>query len=374
MFATFDSAAGLNGRPKTTAERACDQCKHRKVRCDMAKPCLTCGARGFDCTYSQARKKRGPAGRRISQIQRSQQAKRAAAGVDGDNDLRHTMSIPIPNDVTQTSPLTQANCTDSQRASTLSHESTAPSLEQTWSSPSGLAHSGMHDSTFDPTLLNELDPDLVLPSLPMDSPPDAYNLFAAMPEQSYAVETIDFWPRNISQETLLPWIDVYFKRLHPTIPLLSRTMVYQEMLMRRHHTDRQFGAMLLALCAFAMTQPVQIHEVASTPSRAAQARILLTESVKMRMAVDFGENPSIHMVLASFFIFACLFGSGQHNAARHRLREAVDLANALGLHLPHAYDGLDTDTREQWLRTYLVLSVTERCGKYRTVEDYPRAC
>ena len=101
--------------------------------------------------------------------------------------------------------------------------------------------------------------------------------------------------------------------------------------------------MLLALCAFAMTQPVQIHEVASTPSRAAQARILLTESVRMRMAVDFGENPSIHMVLASFFIFACLFGSGQHNAARHRLREAVDLANALGLHLPHAYDGLDTD-------------------------------
>ena len=95
-------------------------------------------------------------------------------------------------------------------------------------------------------------------------------------------------------------------------------------------------------------------------SRSAQARMLLVESIKMRTVVDFGERPSVHMVLASFFIFACLFGSGQHNAARHKLREAVDLANALGMHLPQSYNGLEAEKREQWLRTYLVLSVTER--------------
>jgi hypothetical protein len=174
------------------------------------------------------------------------------------------------------------------------------------------------------------------------------------------VESVEFWPKSISQEALLPWIDVYFKRLHPTVPVLNRTMVYQEMLLRTHHHDPQFGAMLLALCAFAMTQPVQIHEVASTPSRSVQARMLLEESIKMRMTVDFGENPSVHMILTSFFIFACLFGYGLHKAAHHRLREAVDLANSLNMHLPQAYDSLDPDTREQWLRTYLVLSVTER--------------
>ncbi|THX31778.1 hypothetical protein D6C77_01404 [Aureobasidium pullulans] len=211
----------------------------------------------------------------------------------------------------------------------------------------------------------ELDAtEFMLPSLPIDSPSsdDSFNLFAAIQghDLSPVVEAVEIWPKSISQEALLPWIDVYFRRLHPTVPVLSRTMIYQEMLLRTHHCDPQFGAMLLALCAFAMTQPVQIHEVASTPSRSVQARMLLEESLKMRMTVDFGESPTVYMILTSFFIFACLFGSGQHRAANHRLREAVDLANSLAMHLPQAYDSLDPQTRDQWLRTYLVLSVTER--------------
>lgn len=109
-----------------------------------------------------------------------------------------------------------------------------------------------------------------------------------------------------------------------------------------------------------MTQPVQIHERASMPSRSVQARMLMDECVKMRSSADFGEYPTIEMVLASFFLFACLFGSSQHKAARHRLREAVDLAHSLGLHLPTSYAGLSDTVREQWVRTYLVLSVTER--------------
>ena len=88
--------------------------------------------------------------------------------------------------------------------------------------------------------------------------------------------------------------------------------------------------------------------------------MLMEECVRMRVSADFGEYPSIDMILTSFFLFACLFGSNQHKAARLRLREAIDLAHSLGIHLPQSYDGLDAERREQWLRTYLVLSVTER--------------
>jgi len=333
----------------------------RKVRCDMANPCLTCESRSFECTYSQARKKRGPMGRRIEHLHQMQ-AK------------RQNMSTPSMTSPVQDSPLALTENLDMERFSTVgsangdtvhSNPSTLTNVNMdprlsTWSASQQHAHATQL-ATGNQSSVQAYSADFLLPSLPMDSPPDAYNLFASMPEpDTPRSQSLEFWPRSINQETLLPWIDVYFKRLHPTIPLLNRTMIYQEMLMRRHHIDRQFGAMLLALCAFAMTQPVQIHEVATAPSRSAQARMLLEESVRMRMTVDFGEDSSIHMVLASFFIFACLFGSGQHSAARHRLREAVDLADSLGLHLPHAYDGLDTDAREQWLRTYLVLSVTER--------------
>lgn len=204
--------------------------------------------------------------------------------------------------------------------------------------------------------------EFVFPSLPMDSPSSSWDTFGALLQQDLPPLTanVDIWPSHVNEETLLPWIDVYFKRLHPTIPILDRAEMYREMLTRKHHSDPQYGAMLLSLCAFAMTQPVQIHERASTPSRSAQARMLMEECVKMRVAADFGENPSIEMILASFFLFACLFGSGQHKAARLRLREAVDLAHSLGIHLPQLYETLDAETKERWLRTYLVLSVTER--------------
>lgn len=201
----------------------------------------------------------------------------------------------------------------------------------------------------------------IFPSLPAEPPSGATDRFGAILEQELApLAAADVWPPKVNETTLLPWIDVYFKRLHPTVPILSRTSLYADMLLRKHRTDPQYGSMLLGLAAFAMTQPVHIHERRSMPSRSIQARMLLEECVRLRVTINFGEDPTIEMILASFFLFACLFGSSEHKAARHRLREAVDLAHSLGLHSPDYYDCLTIEKRDQWLRTYLVLSVTER--------------
>ncbi|KAM0723149.1 hypothetical protein Q7P37_001349 [Cladosporium fusiforme] len=389
MFITLDAAAGVpHGRQKSISDRACDQCKLRKVRCDMGNPCKTCTGRSAICTFNEARKKRGPVPGRVGKLRRDQGQSKTMSK-ESVLDFRDTALAPAP------APAPVANGQSPPTTSPLSHrfdesKGEYPSLHTygggeaqdrsavhpvRTDSSNGLAMhdieamTGMQEDMSQHEALSAMShdlevPDFLLPSLPIDSPPDDSfnNLFATIREQDLPpiVESVEFWPKSISQEALLPWIDVYFKRLHPTVPVLNRTMIYQDMLLRTHHHDPQFGAMLLALCAFAMTQPVQIHEVASTPSRSVQARMLLEESIKMRMTVDFGENPSVHMILASFFIFACLFGNGLHKAAHHRLREAVDLANSLSMHLPQAYDNLDPETREQWLRTYLVLSVTER--------------
>ena len=340
------------------------------------------------CTFNEARKKRGPVPGRLNRIQKQQSKTSPNKSTLEMNDSAPKslsngttiMSPPSTNDGAALH-LVSTMCSDGavMTDSNNSHESPL----SYWTQNQDSSHFSRNDSLtgHDLQLVTSMHahstnqetmsampqhldvPDFLLPSLPIDSPPDdSFNLFATIPEQDLPpmVESVQFWPASISQEALLPWIDVYFKRLHPTVPVLNRTMVYQEMLLRKHHHDPQFGSMLLALCAFAMTQPVQIHEVASTPSRSVQARMLLEESIKMRMTVDFGEDPSLHMILASFFIFACLFGNGLHKAAHHRLREAVDLANSLNMHLPQAYDNLSAETREQWLRTYLVLSVTER--------------
>jgi hypothetical protein len=43
-----------------------------------------------------------------------------------------------------------------------------------------------------------------------------------------------------------------------------------------------------------------------------------------------------------------------------KLREALDLASALGLNHPESYRDLSEDKKSQRLRTYLVLSIAER--------------
>jgi len=355
----------------------------------MANPCKTCSAKNLACTYNEVRKKRGPASGRLAKMRNRQSV--TSIGENAPEPLSTTASISLISETVDESPTTQDGTSIARIRTASSHNlamvdaNTSPAAENwvpattpyqpapadpvpqpSWTSDVAASE----DTTLSMTAMQQgLEmPDFMIPSLPVESPTDdSFNLFAAMLQQDQrsAIQSTEIWPKTISQDALLPWIDVYFKRLHPTVPLLSRTVIYQEMLLRTHHHDPHFGAMLLALCAFAMTQPVQIHEVASSPSRSVQARMLLEESIKMRMTVDFGENPSVYMILTSFFIFACLFGNDKHRAAHHRLREAVDLANALSMHMPQAYDSLDIETREQWLRTYLVLSVTERYSKMR---------
>lgn len=171
----------------------------------------------------------------------------------------------------------------------------------------------------------------------------------------------DMWPSYISEASLIPWIDVYFDRLHPTLPVLNRSSLFTRIFSREHRRNPQFGSLLLSLCAFSLTQPVEITERPTSSSRAHQARSMMNEATKMRSCSDFGENPTLDAVLTSFFLFACLFGSNQHNAAWLRLREAVDLAATMGLNDPDSYQNLSSEENGQRLRTYFVLSVTERC-------------
>ncbi|KAI9889831.1 MAG: hypothetical protein M1814_004933 [Vezdaea aestivalis] len=170
----------------------------------------------------------------------------------------------------------------------------------------------------------------------------------------------DIWPAVISEESLIPWLNVYYERLYPTIPVLDQSTLYSDIFEKRHRTDAQFGAMILSLCAFALTQPIQFNERSNSTSRATQANLLMEEATKMRSCSNFGEVPTLEAVLTSFYLFASLFGSNQHNAAWLRLREAVDLGETLGLPSLETYYGLDPKERERRLRTYLVLSITER--------------
>lgn len=181
--------------------------------------------------------------------------------------------------------------------------------------------------------------------------------------QSQQQQLDPHWPPYISEASLIPWIDVYFDRLHPTLPVLNKSALFTRILMQEHRHDAQFSSMLLSLCAFALTQPINISEQLTSSSRTSQARLMMNEATKLRSSSDFGEHPTLEAILTSFFLFACLFGSNQHNAAWLRLREAVDLALTLRLNDPDSYRTLSPEEKSQRLQIYLVLSVTERYAK-----------
>jgi len=191
-----------------------------------------------------------------------------------------------------------------------------------------------------------------------------------VPAAGYCVSTSseEFWPACFTEEMILPWIDIFFDRLYPTLPLLDRSCLYRDMICQRHRKDRQYGAMILALCAFSLIQPVHTQERQLMPMSDEYAKVLLDEAFRLHSRSDLGESPVLETVLTSFFMFGCLFGLQRHNAAWLKLREAIDVATILCLQLPEAYTFLSDSERMRRVRIFFVLSVTERLVSKSTVQ------
>lgn len=192
-------------------------------------------------------------------------------------------------------------------------------------------------------------------------PQTSLPIYDGLPDMPSGFEEVNTpWPSYINEASIIPWIDVYFDRLHPTLPVLNHASLFTRILRQEHRQNPLFGSMLLSLCAFAISQPIFISERPTSSSRERQAKLLMTEAIRMRSSSNFGEHPTLEAVLTSFFLFGCLFGSNQHNAAWLRLREAIDLAQTMGLNDLKTYQYVSSEEKGERLRTYLVLSITER--------------
>ncbi|KAH8431248.1 CeGAL family transcription factor [Aspergillus melleus] len=384
----------------TIAKRATAQ------QCSLSHPCKACVSMGFDCTFFQPQKKRGPTGHRVSQI-RQQQTHLPAKSPRPQTDPQsfpapafpYPPEAPLPQgeQLGAVPPMQEAapwhmSAEPHHLPVDLAPAHAPPSIATGWGadassvdsrSNSGISWNERNDVEY--WLPDNLDGQMPIfdfpgsniylkTSLPsiiqtesadparIPQPVEASNLpvssVGAPHAESSGLKTI--WPPSIVEANMIPWIDVYFDRLHPTLPVLNRSSLFVRMLSQEHRRNPQFGSMLLSLCAFSLTQPIEIDERPTSQSRAGQARLMMNEATKMRSCSDFGEHPTIEAVLTSFFLFGCLFGSNQHNAAWLRLREALDLAATLGLNNPDSYRELSSEEKGQRLRTYLVLSITER--------------
>ena len=160
-------------------------------------------------------------------------------------------------------------------------------------------------------------------------------------------------------------IDFFFTHMYPTMPILQRDRLVQEI--GNANESVEVYCLLTSLCAFMMIQPgmrlrrnsMQNGEEtdhANTFSGVA----LLEETLRVRKSHDFVENPTTVTIITSFFLFACYFGLDKHNTAWFHLREATTLAQIIGMQNEEHYEQGDLVERSRRRRLFWLLFVTER--------------
>lgn len=187
-------------------------------------------------------------------------------------------------------------------------------------------------------------------------------------------------PHPLSDSVLIPTLALFYERLGGVMPVFSRTWLFSRMDRDDQHNDAQFAAMLMAMSALTLiqVQPEDKEKRQSSRKRRQRAVQLLEEALKMREGLFMGQTPTLEATCTSFFVFAALFGLGEHSAAWYRLREAVTLGHLCKLHEPASYEHLPKDEAERRLRAYWLLAITERAfaiqrGMPITLTGNPRA-
>jgi hypothetical protein len=156
-----------------------------------------------------------------------------------------------------------------------------------------------------------------------------------------------------------PQIDIFFSRIAPMIPVFSAQYIRTKLDGSRRY-NKDFVGMVLAMTALSLVHPLNVEEARQRSSRARQAQILMDEALKLRDGWQFGSSATVESIMTSYLMFGTLYEMGYAAGAKLRLREAVSLGETMGLHDPRSYLGLGRAEVLRRLKTYWVLSVTER--------------
>ncbi len=166
---------------------------------------------------------------------------------------------------------------------------------------------------------------------------------------------------TLTLDTLIkPQIEIFFDRIHPMIPIFTRSYISNQIENPNSIRNRDFMTMILAMTALSLIHPLNEEELPHRQTRTKQATILIDEALRLGRRWDFGCSATFETVMTSYFIFGTLFEMGHAAGAKFRLKEAISLGETMGLDDANAYIGLGMAEMQRRIRLYWVLSVTER--------------
>lgn len=282
--------------PAPPVKKACDACHRRKVRCSGGQPCKNCGQTSLDCTYLAIPQKKGPKGSRAKVI----------------TEIRDTQ----------------------QQQKHHHHKSSSPTNASNTSKPN-------HEAERNPFDFN---------TPPMSPTANVRNLDL------------------LSAQTVDSCINFFSDHLYPTMPIFSRQHLNALAVEYRSGSPEVY-CLVLALCAFIMVQPGMSFDGMPMPAsyeedpvaaRYRLANLILKEIHRIRKSISYVDNPTVHSVQISFFIFASYFGLDKTNACWYHLREASTLAHMLNMNEEATYKVGDPVEKMYNRRFYWLVLITER--------------
>ncbi|KAK9367924.1 hypothetical protein V1509DRAFT_565564 [Lipomyces kononenkoae] len=312
--------------PNLQRDRACDQCWSRKVKkCDRSDPCTRCSRLSLECSFIRPRKKKGPSGK---------------IGL-----MRLFKASNLSEEIVEFkgTPLASRDSSSGLPASCLPSNADIPSI------PSE-----------DSTIANEMlfDEELFSDFL-MDIPT---NLESALFSDVYYLSNYSV---KFDSATIYSLVNSYAWRMSKHYPLVDSVSLLARLGANDYIHNRDFRALVHSICAFVLLMPIfkrddTLRDTQAFRERTQLVKILMNDAIAIRnMGPSNLENPSVDIVLTSFFLFKCLENLHLLRAAWFRLREAVSLAEILAVQSP-GYDETSTVV-EQGKRTilYRILAVTE---------------
>lgn len=173
------------------------------------------------------------------------------------------------------------------------------------------------------------------------------------------------WPFRINPVLLETYLDIYHYKLFSVWPIVNKDLLVA----RLQAAEHDVCAYMLAssVCAATMVQ-LQLS-VFGPCENVLEPIAMLTEIEDLRRQHDHRESPSMDFLATSFFMHVAYTNLGRLTTSTLLLREAVTLAYILNLHRPSHYDEVTSIERQDHLRMFWILFITERA--HATQHDIP---
>lgn len=181
-------------------------------------------------------------------------------------------------------------------------------------------------------------------------------------EGQHLYPPVQFRPTTRSYFHLIPLcLDLFMEHIYPIMPLIHMPNLKASITRPLEPHEKNIVYSLCAVTSLHMSgKSIPANNAAGPNCWEAAGRFFLDECITNRQSYDFVEDRSLFAIISSYFVSTAWFELNQSRKSWYYLREALTLAQDMGLQDEKNYAGLSPSEELCRRRTFWILYVTER--------------